>query len=315
MALRLGLLSTARINDAVIGGASTSSEVDVVAVASRDAARARKYADARGIALSFGSYEELLASDEVDAVYVSLPNALHVEWSIRAVEAGKHVLVEKPLSARVSEVERAFDAAEAAGRVLTEGFMWRHHPQTRRLEALVADGAIGEVRLIRAAFSFPSPGPENVRWSPDLAGGSLMDVGCYGISAARLFGGGEPTDVCGFGIDRGGVDSRFAAVLRFGDDGPLATIDCGMDLPRRGSLELVGAEGTLRLDDPWHAKDPGVVLVRDDGSKPERFAVERVSSYQCELDDLADAVRSGRPPLLGREDAVGQARVLEALLS
>lgn len=315
MALRLGLLSTARINDAVIGGASTSSEVDVVAVASRDVTRARAYADERGIPAAYGSYEELLAADDVDAVYVSLPNALHVEWAIRALQAGKHVLVEKPLSARVSEVERAFDAASAAGRVLTEGFMWRHNPQTRRLSELVAEGVIGDVRLIRAAFSFPSPGAENVRWSPELEGGSLMDVGCYGISAARLFGGGEPTDVAGFGVDRGGVDSRFAAVLRFGADGPLATIDCGMDLPRRGSLELVGSEGTLRVDDPWHAKAPGIVLVRDDGSKPQKIAVEKANSYQCELDDLADAVRSGRPPLLGREDAVGQARVLEALLS
>lgn len=312
--MRLGLLSTARINDSLLGGASTSSEVDVVAVASRDLARARAYADERGIAGAYGSYEELLAADDVDAVYIGLPNALHVDWSIRALQAGKHVLVEKPLSSSVAEVERAFDAASAAGRVLTEGFMWRHHPQTRRAHEIVASRAIGEVRLIRATFSFPEPGAGNVRWQSELEGGALMDVGCYGISAARLFGGGEPTDIAGFGIDRGGVDSRFAAVLRFGADGPLATIDCGMDLPRRSGLEIVGSEGVLTVVDPWHAKVRRIELRRAGSEVVETFDAAEANSYQLELDDLAAAVREGREPLLGRDDAVGQARVLEALL-
>jgi len=311
--MRLGLLSTARINDSLLGGASISSEVDVAAVASRDLPRARAYADARGIALAFGSYEELLASSEVDAVYVSLPNGLHAEWAVRALEAGKHVLVEKPLSSRVAEVERAFDAASAAGCVLTEGFMWRHHPQTRLVSSLVADGVVGEVRLVRASFSF-TLGDEDPRWSPSLDGGSLMDVGCYGVSAARLLCG-EPTDVAGFAVDRGGVDTRFAAVLRFGDGGPLATVDCGFDLPMRKGLEVVGSDGVLTVADPWSAEERRIELRRVGSDEVEVFEAEDANMYALELDDLALAVRSGRAPLLGREDAVGQARVLEALLS
>jgi predicted dehydrogenase len=311
--MRLGLLSTARINDSLLGGASISSEVDVAAVASRDLARARAYADARGIPLAFGSYEELLASDDVDAVYVSLPNGLHAEWAIRAVEAGKHVLVEKPLSPRVAEVERVFDAAEAAGRVVTEGFMWRHHPQTKLLSSLVADGVVGEVRLVRASFSFTLAG-DDPRWSPSLDGGSLMDVGCYGVSAARLLCG-EPSDVAGFAVDRGGVDTRFAAVLRFGADGPLATIDCGFDLPMRKGLEVVGADGVLTVADAWSAEERGIALRRAGSDEVETFDVPEANMYALELDDLAAAVRERRSPLLGRDDAVGQARVLEALLS
>lgn len=310
--MRLGLLSTARINDSLLGGASISSEVDVAAVASRDLARARAYADARGIPDAYGSYEELLAAPDVDAVYVSLPNGLHAEWAIRAVEAGKHVLVEKPLSSSVAVAERVFDAAAAAGCVVTEGFMWRHHPQTRLLSSLVADGVIGDVRLVRASFSF-TLGAEDPRWSPGLDGGSLMDVGCYGVSAARLLCGGEPSDVTGFAVDRGGVDARFAAVLKFGEDGPLATVDCGFDLPMRKGLDVVGAEGVLHVADPWSAEVRGIELHRADGM--ETFDVPEANMYALELDDLARAVRDGREPLLGRDDAVGQARVLEALLS
>ena len=152
--IRVGLISTAAINDALLGGARESELVEVVGVASRERARAEAYARERGLERAFGSYDELLADPDVDVVYVALPNALHVEWAIRALEAGKHVLSEKPLSRRPEEVERAFDAAERAGRILMEGFMYRHHPQTKRLAQLVAEGAVGELRLVRSHFSF-----------------------------------------------------------------------------------------------------------------------------------------------------------------
>jgi predicted dehydrogenase len=305
-AVRFGLLSTARINDAVLRGAAASTAVEVAAVASRDLGRARAYARRNGIAKAHGSYEDLLADPDVEAVYIGLPNGLHVEWTVKALEAGKHVLVEKPFSPRVSDVERAFDLAEARGLVLSEGYMWRHSPQARRLVELLP--RIGAVRLVRAAFSFPLDRPGDVRWDPALEGGALMDVGGYCISAARLVLG-EPDRMAGFGTGAG-VDVRFAGVLRFAD-GAQATFDCAFDLPRRDELEIVGADGILFLDDPWHGRDP-VIEVRRDG-RVERIACEPVDAYRLELDDIAAAIRDGRPPLLGRADAVGQARVLQAL--
>jgi predicted dehydrogenase len=304
--LRLGLLSTADINDKVLAGAAASDLVDVVAVGSRDEARARAYAAEKGIPVAHGSYEALLADPGVDAVYISLPNALHVEWAIRALEAGKHVLVEKPFSRRVADVERAFDLAEARGLVLSEAFMWRFSAQTRSIVDLLPE--IGEVRLVRATFSFTLDRPGDVRWDPALDGGALMDVGCYCVSAARLVCG-EPSDIAGFGTGEG-VDARFAGVLRF-PGGALATFDCGFDVPARDELEVVGERGVLWTDDPWFAREPAIELRR--AGDVERITPRRVDTYLLELEDVALAARDGRPPALGRADAVGQARVLEAL--
>jgi predicted dehydrogenase len=304
-----GLLSTARINDLVLAGAAASDAVDVVAVASRSADRAESYARSRGLDRAYGSYEELLSDPGVEAVYVSLPNGLHVEWAVRCAEAGKHVLVEKPLSPRVSEAERAFDAAQRAGVVMSEAFMWRHNPQTARLTSLVRDGVVGEVRHVHAVFSFPLARAGDPRLDVQLEGGALMDVGCYCVSGARLLLG-EP--VSAHGVARGeGVDVGFAGALAF-EGGATATFDCAFDLPERDSLEVVGSEGTLFLDDPWHCREPGIELRR--GAPVERIEVPREDSYRLELEDVSAAIRTGREPLLGRADAVGQARVIEALL-
>ncbi len=308
MGVSWGLLSTARINDAILAGAAETDAADVVAVASRDAERARAYAEGRGIPRAHGSYEDLLADPAVDAVYVSLPNGLHVEWTIRALEAGKHVLVEKPFSPRVAEVERCFALAEERGLVLSEAFMWRHHPQTAKLVSLA--GELGPVRLVRATFSFPLDRPRDVRWDPALEGGSLMDVGCYCVSGIRLLLG-EPSEVRGLGVGDG-VDTNFAGVMRF-EGGALATFDCGFALLARGSLEVISDNGALMLHDPWHAREPAIELRRADGAV-ERVEVERANAYRLELEDVSEAISTGRPPLLGRDDAVGQARVLEALL-
>jgi xylose dehydrogenase (NAD/NADP) len=305
--LRLGLLSTANINRLVIAGARASDDVEVVAVASRDAARAEAYAREHGIERAHGSYEALLADDGVDAVYVSLPNSLHVDWSVRALEAGKHVLCEKPLARRPEEVERAFDAAERAGRVLAEAFMYRHHPQTKRVAELVRDGAVGELRTIRAAFSFPLADVENIRMRPELDGGALMDVGCYCVSGARLLGG-EPERVHGEQrLGGGGVDTTFAGVLRFPGE-VIAVFHCSMDLPSRQELEALGTEGTLLVQAPWRVDFGGEVLLNS-----ERVDVPEGDSYQLELEDFAAAVRGEREPLLGRDDALGQARTIERL--
>src|SRR3954470_19527442 len=229
MSVKWGLLSTASINEAILAGAAESPTADVVAVASRDEQRAQDYAREHGIERAHGSYEALLADQEVEAVYVSLPNRLHVEWTLRALEAGKHVLVEKPFSRQSEQVEEAFDRAEAAGLVLSEGFMWRHHPQTHRLLELIASGVIGELRLIRAAFGFDlavERGLADTRFDPALEGGALMDVGTYCVNALRLFGG-EPLRARGEQVaGPSGVDVVFAGALAFEND-VVGVFDCG----------------------------------------------------------------------------------------
>ena len=279
-------------------------------MASRDAARAAAYAREHGIPRAHGSYDALLADDDVEAVYVSLPNSLHVPWSIRALEAGKHVLCEKPLDRRWEEVERAFGAAGHAGRILTEAFMYRHHPQTKRLAELVAGGTIGELRIVRSAFSFTVEDDANVRLSAELDGGSLMDVGCYCVSGTRLLAG-EPELVSAHQVvGPTGVDLRFAATLRFGG-GVLAHFDSGLDLPPRGDLEAIGSEGSILVRDPWLIRTAGLELRR--GGEVERIEIENPNRYQLELENLADAISGEAELLLGRRDALGQARAIEAL--
>jgi D-xylose 1-dehydrogenase (NADP+, D-xylono-1,5-lactone-forming) len=308
--VRFGVLSTANINEKVLGGARASDRVEIVAVASREQDRADAYARANGIPRAYGSYDALLADPELDAVYISLPNSLHVEWSVRALDAGKHVLCEKPLSRREADVERAFDAADRAGRLLTEAFMWRHNPQTAKLQELVGSGAIGEVRQIRAAFSFTLTDEQNIRLRADVEGGALMDVGCYCVSGARLLAG-EPQAVFGTQVTGPtGVDVRFAGVLRF-PNRVIAQFHCGLDLPAESRLEPIGSRGSIVLRDPWHARKPGLEVRRDDAS--EWVDVELANSYRLELDNLAAAIRGVGEPLLGRDDALGQARVIEAL--
>jgi D-xylose 1-dehydrogenase (NADP+, D-xylono-1,5-lactone-forming) len=305
-----GIISTAHINRLVLAGARESDRADVIAVASRDQARAEEYARENGIERAYGSYEALLGDPDVQAVYISLPNSLHVEWSIRALEAGKHVLCEKPLDRRPEEVERGFDAADRAGRLLMEAFMYRHNPQTAKLVELVRGGAIGTLRLVRSAFSFSLGDPENVRLAADLDGGALMDVGCYCVSGSRLLAG-EPESVSGVQVTSGsGVDVLFAGTMRFPGD-VVAHFDCGFVLPERDELEVVGSEGSLFLDDPWHARTP-VIEVRRDG-EIEELVLRPADSYRLELENLGDAIAGSAEPLLGREDAVGQARAIDAL--
>jgi D-xylose 1-dehydrogenase (NADP+, D-xylono-1,5-lactone-forming) len=305
-----GFLSTANINDKLLAGAAESDRVDVVAVASRDSSRAEAYARERGIDRAYGSYEGLLADPDVEAVYISLPNSLHVEWSVRALEAGKHVLCEKPLSRRAEDVDGAFDVAEQSGRLLMEAFMYRHNPQTAKLEELVRGGAIGRLRLGRASFSFPLADAENVRLNASLDGGGLMDVGCYCVSGLRLLGG-EPDQVYGEQVlSASGVDELFTGTMRFPGDF-LGQFDAGLVLQERDELEAVGEEGSLFLDDPWHCQRPVIELRRAGGV--EEIAVAPADSYRLQLENMSDAIRGEAEPVLGREDAVGQARAIEAL--
>ena len=309
--IRWGILSTARIAQRIVDGARLSESAQIVAVGSRDPTRAQAYAAEHGIERVHGSYEDLLADPEVDAVYIPLPNSLHVPWSVKALEAGKHVLCEKPLSRDPAQVELAFDAADRAGRVLMEAFMWRFHPQTDELVRLVRSGTVGDVKLVRSSFGFGGIHPDNVRLQAPLEGGALMDVGCYCVSAVRLLCG-EPERVSGeqvLGGD-GAVDIRFAGVLRFAGD-VVATFDCGMDVHRRHSIEVVGSEGTIFVPSPWQTPLGSEILVTRE--ETERIVPVSVDPYARELDEVAAAIAEGRPPALGREESLGQARVIDAL--
>ena len=297
--IRWGLLSTAAINVEIIRAGAHA-----VAVASRSAARAQAFADAHGIPRAHGSYEALLADPEVDAVYVSLPNALHAEWAIRALEAGKHVLVEKPFTGVGAEAEAAFDAAARADRVLMEGLMWRFHPQAAVLARLARES---RPRVVRAVFGFDLPDRSDVRWSAELGGGALMDVGCYCLSAMRLVCG-EPSQVSAEAVGDG-VDARIAAVLRFPGD-VLGTLECGMDMPLRMGLEVVGEDATLRVV-PW--PQPGDITIERPGREPEVVAAEPSDPFALELEAFRAAVEDGAPLPFGRDDAVAQARAIEAV--
>ena len=310
MAVTWGLLSTARINRLFLAGAREADGAEVVAVASRDRTRAEQFARENAIARTHDTYEALLADPEVDAVYIPLPNSLHIEWTVRSLEAGKHVLCEKPLSRGAAEVERAFDVAEREGRLLMEAFMYRHNPQTRRLSELVAEGAVGKLRLVRSAFSFVARDAADVRLSRELDGGALMDVGCYCLNGTRLLAG-EPERVAAFQVlGSDGVDVVFTGSMRMPNQ-ILAHFDCGLALSARDELEVVGDEGSLFLDDPWHCRTPVIELRRPDGV--ERIETPVADSYRLEAENFSAAISGDTRPLLGRDDAVHQARAIEAL--
>jgi predicted dehydrogenase len=249
--LRWGILSTARIaRQRFIPGVRGGSESEVVAIASRDAARAQQAAAEMGIPRAYGTYEALLADPAVDAVYIGLPNLLHVEWVERAAAAGKHVLCEKPISRRAADAARAAEACRRAAVVYMEAFMYRLHPQHARVRALLAEGAIGAPRMLRASFCYAMT-PErrasgDVRLSRELEGGALMDVGCYAVNAARFLFDAEPVAASGqMHVDPAfGVDIGFAGTLRFAD-GRLALIDCSFETNGPHRYEVSGDRGSI----------------------------------------------------------------------
>ena len=298
------MVGTGRINDQLLGGARKTHAVHAVAVGSRDAARGAAFAERHGLKTVHPSYEALLADTGVDAVYISLPNSLHHEWTMHALRAGKHVLAEKPYTSTPSEVEDAFDLADRSGLVLMEAFMWRHGPGADLIRELLPK--IGALRTIRTSFSFVIEDGSDVRLNASLAGGSLMDVGCYALSGARLAAGEEPSRVSGVAVWAStGVDLRFHGQLEF-PSGVVAQIASGFGSDHRG-MEVVGADGWFSLRDPWKNETPIAYL---NGTQVDYQARDQ---YQLELENLAAAIHGEHPQLLGREDARGQARAIEAL--
>ena len=259
--LRWGVLSTARIGKKAVNPAIQASENgDLVAVASRDADRARAFAEETGIPTSYGSYEELLADENIDAIYNPLPNSLHKEWTIRAAEAGKHILCEKPLTLSAAECREMTDAASKAGVKLMEGFMYRFHPRTNQALEMLHDGAIGDIKQIRSSFTFKLDRPNDIRWDLDLGGGALMDLGCYCVDFSRRVAKEEPVEVramANFGDT--GVDKQVAGSMRF-ESGLLAHFDCALTMDRTEVFHILGSDGHLRVLDAFVPNDEDQVI-------------------------------------------------------
>jgi D-xylose 1-dehydrogenase (NADP+, D-xylono-1,5-lactone-forming) len=315
--LRWGLLSTARINTALLPALRQSPRARLVAVASRDADRAAAYAAEHGIPTSFGSYEAMLADPGIDAVYNPLPNHLHAEWTIKAAQAGKHVLCEKPLACSLDEVEAITRAAAANGVVVAEAFMYRHHPQTLAVLDRIATGAIGEVLLVRGSFSFTLAGQGDIRLDPTMGGGSAWDVGVYPISYARTIVGAPPVEVQAWQhTGPTGVDLSCWGAIRF-SNGAVAQFDCSFEAPYRTNLEIVGREGVIVVPDPFKVPAAGRYLVGPafDALEPVDVpATEHLYTY--EVEDLFEAAALGTSPRVTLADSrENVATVLAALAS
>lgn len=311
--LHWGILSTARINRALIGPLNSSSRNRLVAVASRDSGRARAYALERKIPQYYGNYEALLEDADIDVIYNPLPNSLHAEWTIKAAQAGKHVLCEKPLALSVEEVEAMAAAGRAAGVVIAEAFMYRHHPQTLKVKEMVDAGLVGDVRLVRGSFTFNIADPKDVRLDPALGGGSIWDVGCYPISYARLILGKEPIRAFGWQwTGSTGVDEAFSGQLLFHGD-IFAQFDCGFRSPYRAHMEIVGTGGSILVPDPFKPGEGSKVqLTQVEGSRWVDMPPEAL--YLGEVEDMADAILTGKAPRVTLEDSRGNVAAIQALL-
>jgi len=310
--LRWGLLSTARINRALLGPLRSSRRNRLLAVASRDQAKAERYARERKIPRAYGSYEALLADPEVDVIYNPLPNHLHAEWTIRAVEAGKNVLCEKPLALSTQEVDAISSAAQKYGRVVAEAFMYRSHVQTSKVRDIVQSGKLGRIRMVRGSFTFHLDNPGDYRLDPRMGGGSLWDVGCYPLSFTRAVLGVEPLEVFGYQVSGPtGIDVSFAAQLKLPGE-VLAQLDCSFVTPYHVFMEIVGEEGTVVVPVPFNPGANGAVfLARKE--KHERITVKGTAPYVSEVEDMADAILLGRAPCVNLADSRANVEAILAL--
>jgi xylose dehydrogenase (NAD/NADP) len=311
--LRWGLLSTARINRRVIPAIRSNPRAVLAAVASRDLAQARTYARTWDIPRAHGSYDDLLRDPGVDVIYIGLPNALHVEWTLRAIEAGKHVLCEKPVALTPADVDRIVEATRARHVVVTEGFMYRHEPLTDRVLDLLASDAIGPLRSMQVGFTYRRTRDADVRLLAELGGGCLWDVGCYPVSYARLLAGAEPTEVFGWAAwGASGVDEIFTGLLRFPND-VVASVHASFRAEYRMWADVSGADAALRVANPFKPspQEPielqrgDLVQTVDIDGSPELFVRE--------IEDMVSAVLDGRPPRISLEESRGNAATLAAL--
>lgn len=314
--LRFGILGAARIAPmAIVRPARYLQGVEVIAVAARDEARAQRFARRHGLAKVHRSYEELLADPELDAVYVPLPNSHHAEWAIRALEAGKHVLCEKPLASNAREAERMIEAAERSNRLLVEAFHWRHHPLAARMREIVTSGELGELRYVETAMCIPLPLPGDIRYRLDLAGGATMDTGCYAMDIARFLADQEPEVVSAEArLSSPRVDRWMRAELRF-PDGASGRVTCALfsttlvDVRAR----VVGSRGELRVFNPVAPHLFHRLTVVTAGGAVRREKIAGDATYTHQLRAFAAAFRGESAPVPALASSLANMRAIDAV--
>jgi predicted dehydrogenase len=315
--VRWGILSTAAIGlNKVIPAMQQAEHCDIVGIASRDLSRAKSAADKLGIRKAYGSYEELLADAQVEAVYNPLPNHLHVSWSIKALQAGKHVLCEKPIGLTSAEGQQLVEASHRHPRLkVTEAFMYRHHPQWQKTRSIVRSGGVGTLRTIQAFFSYYNDDAANIRNRPDIGGGGLMDIGCYPISASRFLFDREPARVCAFAEfdPKLKTDRLTSAILDF--ETGTSTFTCSTQLVPYQRVNIFGTSGRVELEIPFNAPpDSPSRIWHQAGGKTEEFTFPICDQYAIQGDRFSLAVRNGTRVETPIEDAVANMRVIEAVL-
>ena len=311
--LNWGLLSTAKINRALIKPLNASKRTRLLAVASRSISSAEAYAREWNIPRAHGSYEALLADPEIDVIYNSLPNHLHAEWTIKALRAGKHVLCEKPFALTLAEVDAMSQAAHETGKVLAEAFMYLHHAQTLKIKEIVESGILGKLQLIKGAFTFTLTREGNYRWMEEMGGGSIWDVGCYPISFARMIVGAEPVEVFGWQLTGpGGSDESFFGQMRFKGEVHMQ-FDCGFKSPSRSFIEIVGTDATLNIPDPFKPGRKNEIYLNHN-NEMQTIKIKGDELYSGEIEDICDAILNKRPPRISLADSRGNTSVILALL-
>jgi predicted dehydrogenase len=314
--LRWGVLSTARIGvEDVIPAMQAAASCEVTAIASRSRPRAQEAADGLGVPRAYGSYEQLLADGDLDAVYIPLPNHLHVPWAVKALDAGKHVLCEKPLALDAAGAERLEAAArEHPSLAVMEAFMYRFHPQWQRVQDLLADGRIGDLRAVHASFSFYNTDPDDIRNRAEMGGGALMDIGCYCLSAARLLFGAEPARVRAVMREdaRFEVDALTSGVLDFAEG--TATFTCSTQMTRGQHVTAVGTEGRLDLETPFTPPpDQTARLWLEARGDREEIVVDPCNPYTVQAERFAEAALAAAPVPTPLDDALANMRAIDAV--
>ena len=298
--IRWGLVSTANINRRLIPAIRESARGELVAVASRSMASAQAYAEQWEIPQAFGSYEAMLASETIDAVYISLPNHLHAEWTIKALRQGKHVLCEKPFALTLAEVDEMTAVSQQSGCVLAEAFMYRHHPQTKIVGEWVRNGRLGRITLVRGVFNFVIHSSENVRLVPEWGGGCLWDIGVYPLSLAQFIMGGPPQQVVGSQwVGESGVDEVFSGQMIYANGG-MAQISASFCTPFFTDAEIIGTEGRMAMNRPFvgHTDGQRQLMFYPKDGEPEEIPVPEKELYLGEVEDMHAAILDGRPNYL-----------------
>jgi len=311
--LRWGFLGTARINQSLIEPIRSSANSILSAVASRSSEKAQEYAIRWGIPHFHSSYEELLADPEIDIIYNSLPSGLHAEWSIKAMQAGKHVLCEKPLTTSSQDADAVIEAANQNGRIITEAFMYRHHPQTILIKQMVDDGEIGELQILRGSFCYTNNRSSDPRFEPSLGGGSLWDVGCYPISYARHLVGTEPIEVYGHQVTGStGVDLLYTGHMLY-PRRVISQFECSFISPYKASFEITGTTGRITIPQPYKPGIKTQIYVERDG-KSKTIKVIGKGLYLGEVEDIENSIMFGTPTRISLMESRGNIKTIELLI-